>query len=159
MGGEKLQPKLTTLPRTFIHVAARQFNSILFAKNPAPAGVSFSSRGTDSASFPYRPLSYLVPFPYHPVSGEDFDGSDNGEEEEEEEEHYWDQFRVEDEAELALAEARRQLLDPPHVRDVSINQRRKLTIGASLYHPIPSESLARVTPLYSFGLELRFVLF
>ena len=49
-GWGKIKLQLTTIPRIFIHVVCR-FNSIVI-RNPAIAGVSFSSRGSDRASCP-----------------------------------------------------------------------------------------------------------
>ena len=42
------------------------------------------------------------------AKGDTFDGSDDGEED------CWDRLRAADEAEIALAEGRRKMLDPPH---------------------------------------------
>ena len=56
MGKKIVKLKLTTLPHLFIHIVTHvvcQLNSIVFATS-ALAGVSFSSRGSDSASCPYR---------------------------------------------------------------------------------------------------------
>ena len=56
--GEKQRLKLTALPHVFIH-AVCQFNSNAYSQSSAIAGVSFSTRGSDSASCPYR-LSPLL---------------------------------------------------------------------------------------------------
>ena len=59
----KIKLKLTTLPRIFIHVVKTSCVSLTQLhniRNLALAGVSFSSRGSDSAGCPYRRSPLLL---------------------------------------------------------------------------------------------------
>lgn len=74
------------------------------------------------------------------------DGSDDGEED------YRDRLRAEDEAEIALAEARRELLDPPHVRFVT----SPFFVGGKLHYYWCTYELNR-SIIFVFQVSLAFL--